>query len=180
MEGQAGDARGSVARRHHAVRASRRIGLVEESSNGPLHVGAVLRYVEESAPSDVLRAIAWLESHGWLVQSARGGHDEPFGNAVVELDKEGARIVVIRDRGQWMMDIHPAGWKGSVDLDIILDTIAGRKDWSDRLSGRLPQQLPLGVAWRDALPMALAWLASAHEAERSVRMTMRMRGRSLV
>jgi hypothetical protein len=78
-----------------------------------------------------------------------------------------------------MVDIRPAGWKLAVDLDIIQDAITGRSDWSGDLSAPHREQLPPGVAWKTALPAALAWLGESPDRERLLREMERKRSRSL-
>ena len=140
---------------------------------------AALAYVAGCAPQDVLSTINWLRTEGWQPQGARGGRDESFGNVAVTFVRGEAHIAIARDRGQWMLHIGMPGWKRPIDLDIILDTIAGRDNWSGPIPRPLPEQLPSGVAWKQALPKALAWLASVSDSEPVLKDMQRKRGRSL-
>jgi len=124
-----------------------------------------LEYVESLAPDDVLRTVLLLRDDDWEATGAFGGRHQSFGNVLVEFSKEAARITITRDRSQWMMDLRLEGWGEAFDLDIILDTMADRLDWSKPLDYPLPEQLPAGVSWVEALPQVLGWLAATSNRE---------------
>ena len=91
----------------------------------------------------------------------------------------GAEVVqVTRDRHQWLMHLRLPEWSKAFDLDIILDTIDGRDDWSAPIKG-FPVQLPPGVSWRSALPRVWTWIAGTSEVESTLKDTQRRRARSL-
>lgn len=123
------------------------------------HIETVLGLMRESAPQDVVATIGWLEAEGWQARAAWGGPTKWEGNAglAVEFGRNGTLITIVRDRGQWMIEIRPSGWKTAVDLGIIDDAIAGRSEWSGVRAVPNPVQLPAGLAWRTALPTALQW-----------------------
>jgi hypothetical protein len=129
----------------------------------------------------VVETLDWLEATGWRAQEASGGPPDWAGNSglAVEYARGESRISIARDRGQWLMDIRPAGWKRSVDLGIIRDTIQGRKDWSGPMPLPLPEQLPPGVVWRIELPVALEWLVESPDREQLLRKMQLKRSRSL-
>jgi hypothetical protein len=78
-----------------------------------------------------------------------------------------------------MLNIALQGWKHPVDLSIIVDTIAGRRDWSQPTTPTLADQLPPGTHWREAVPQALEWLASTSDAESLLHQMQLKRSRSL-
>jgi hypothetical protein len=50
------------------------------------------------------------------------------------------------------LHLRLSGWPQRFDLHIVLDTIAGRTDWSSPLpKGALPEQLPPRASWEDSL-----------------------------
>jgi hypothetical protein len=124
---------------------------------------SAVSYVRETAPDDVRSTMDWLESEGWSTESARGGQAEPFGNAIVVFSKDLDRLIVTRDRSQWMLDIQRPDWKRSIDMAIMVHALAGRADWTPAPS-EVSEQLPSGVSWRETLPRALDWLASTADA----------------
>ena len=140
----------------------------------------VLRYFGETAPSDVLETITWLESQGWRPDFAQGGPKEGFGDALVDFTKQGWRIRIVRDRGQWMMDIQKPGWKGPIDTQIIADTIAGKNDWSGPRANARPEQIPWEIPWRESVPSALAWIATNQDAEAVLKRMQLKRSRSML
>ncbi|HSH62093.1 MAG TPA: hypothetical protein VK988_21085 [Acidimicrobiales bacterium] len=86
--------------------------------------------------------------------------------------------MITRDRSQWMADIQLYPWRRLFDLDIILDTIDGRCDWT-QTSPPLPEQLPDGHSWAERLPEALAWSRTAVDAEDLLKEMQLRRSRSL-
>ena len=100
-----------------------------------------LEYVRTVAPDDVQKTIAWLSANDWHAEHTQRGRQESFGNVLVELVRSDDRITVTRDRGQWTLHLRLSGWPQRFDLHIVLDTIAGRTDWSSPLpKGALPEQ----------------------------------------
>jgi hypothetical protein len=142
-------------------------------------IEAVLRHFHETAPADVLATITWLESQGWQPDFAQGLPKTRFGNALVDFTNQGWRIRIVRDRGQWMMDIQKAGWKRPIDSQIIADTIAGKDDWSGPLPNPLPTQIPWEIPWRESVPSALAWIAANQDAESVLKSMQLKRSRSM-
>ena len=86
--------------------------------------------------------------------------------AGVEFSLDGTGLRMVRDRGQWMMDLRRGDGRW---LDFELLTLASRGitaySGSPARKGSLPDQLPQGVSWRDQLPHVLAWLGSSLDAE---------------
>ena len=148
-----------------------------DQNDSPEVTGA-MDYVQSVAPDDVRRTIDWLTENGWYLAGGQGGRAEPFGDALVEFSNGGDRIRITRDRSQWLMHIQRPSWSRKFDLDIILDTIGGREDWSES-SRPLPEQLPPGVSWLAALPEVLVWLASGDDIEPVLAHMQLKRSRSL-
>lgn len=131
-----------------------------------------LTYVEERAPTDVLQTMAWMESAGWEPVVARGGRS--FGNVLIEWAQGGNRVTVTLDRGQWLLDVQPAGWKERFDLQVIAEAVTGLRD--DGWDGdALPEKIPWSVSWSQTLPLALVWLATTDGAEAELRSLQRQR-----
>jgi hypothetical protein len=164
------DSVGRVARQDLSVK-----GPHTESSD----LEAVIRYFDETAPADVLETIVWLKSEGWRPIFARGGVKESFGDALVDFNNKGWRIRIVRDRGQWMMEIQKPGWKRPIDSQSIADAIAGKDDWSEPLPDPLPTQIPWEIPWTQSVPSALAWIAANHDAEAILKRMQLKRSRSL-
>jgi hypothetical protein len=87
-------------------------------------------------------------------------------------------VLITRDRHQWLMSLRRPEWDRGFDLDIILDTIDGREDWSVRFE-ELPAQLPPGVSWVEALPKVWAWLDRTPDAATLVERMQHRRAESL-
>jgi hypothetical protein len=80
-----------------------------------------------------------------------------------------------------MMSVRLAGWAQDfdLDLDIMLDTIAGRTEWTTKFEHPLPEVLPPGSRWAESLPAALAWAATADHPEAQLKQMQLKRGCSL-
>lgn len=115
------------------------------------------------ATSDVADAVAWLLAEGALVTGEEAPHGMGF--AALELELSGAQVRMVRDRGQWMLDLRLRGqpW---LQLDLVHAVRTGGGDWgsAEGRTGPLPDQLPAGLSWRRELPEALAWLRSTADA----------------
>jgi len=82
-----------------------------------------------------------------------------MGDAVVVL--AGAREVTItRDKGQWEIRAALSAGEPGLWLDVLEAARLGREWQPPPRSGSLPEQLPEGLSWRQALPEVLAWLES--------------------
>lgn len=129
------------------------------------------------ATTDVADAVAWLVAEGALVTAADAPHG--MGLASLELELDGAHVQMVRDRGQWMLDLRSSGqpW---LQLDLVLAVRAGGGDWV-RSDGRgpLPDQLPVGLSWRRELPEAIAWLRFTPDAVEQVAAMGRVRADQL-
>lgn len=136
-------------------------------ASDPGRIERVMQLMRLSAPVDVAETLNWLEEARWLARSAWGGPPEWEGNAslAVEFAKDGDRLTVARDRGQWLVSLHPDGWRESVDLDVVHAAITGRSAWSGPSIGVLPVQLPSGISWREWVPRALTWLSETPDGE---------------
>ena len=60
-------------------------------------------------PTDVRGALTWLAGAGFAVRSQRGGRTESFGNVLIEWERPPMGVQVVRDRGQWLVDIAAGG-----------------------------------------------------------------------
>jgi hypothetical protein len=143
-------------------------------------VPEIEEYVKSVAPEDVVRTLDWLLMNRWVVSNAKYGGGESFGNAQIEFDRDGDRVTVTRDRSQWCMHLQRAAWKQPFDLGIVVDTMTGRSEWArDPANDRLPEQLPPGTSWLDALPSALAWTAREPNVVNTLRVMLLERSRQL-
>ncbi len=116
------------------------------------------------ATPDVRAAVRWLLSQGAEVVREDPPHGMAFAGVEFSIDGTGLRMV--RDRGQWMMDLRRGNGRW---LDFELLTLASQGitayPGSPARKGSLPDQLPQGVSWRDQLPQVLDWLGSSRDAE---------------
>lgn len=144
-------------------------------------IGVVMHLMRLSAPVDVAETLDWLGEAGWRARAAWGGPPDWPGNAslAVEFAKDGDRVSIARDRGQWMFDMYPDGWGRSVDLEIVHAAITGRSDWSSPRVEAQPVQLPSGVSWREWVPRALSWLSEVPDREQMLRAMQLQRSRDL-
>jgi hypothetical protein len=124
---------------------------------------SVLEEILRVATRDVDATVRWLLSEGAVVT----WEDTPHGMAVagLEFSVHGASVRMVRDRGQWMMDVrHGEGpW---LDLELLRLARRGSDSYpmAPTKASSLPVQLPEGVSWRDELPDLLVWLGSARDA----------------
>jgi hypothetical protein len=115
------------------------------------------------AIADVSDAVSWLLAEGARVID----EDAPYGMgfAALELELHGTQVRMVRDRGQWMADLRLEGqpW---LQLDLVHAARTGTSDWGlgHDDARPLPDQLPVGLSWRQELPKALAWLRSTADA----------------
>src|SRR4029077_9604030 len=58
---------------------------------------------------DVRGALTWLAGAGFAVRSQRAGRTESFGNVLIEWERPPMGVQVVRDRGQWLVDV--AAWR---------------------------------------------------------------------
>jgi hypothetical protein len=144
-------------------------------------VEAALSYVQETAPTDVLETVAWLQSTGWQVEEVQGGRGESFGNVLVDFEKGQTRIRLVRDRGQWLLTIRPADWSETYDFQVIAQALTGMTldKLSERSGTSLPEMVPTNVIWVETLPAALDWLSMTPGAESQLQELRRQRSRSL-
>lgn len=115
------------------------------------------------ATADVADSVRWLLAEGAEVTRAEPPHGMGF--AALELELDDAKFRMVRDRGQWMLDLRLGGqpW---LQVDLVHAARTGDGTWgpTDGRSGPLPDQLPVGLSWRRELPDALAWLRSTGDA----------------
>ncbi|HEY3670788.1 MAG TPA: hypothetical protein VGN51_07635 [Acidimicrobiia bacterium] len=113
-------------------------------------------YAVSVATDDVRDTFALLERNGFAL-TAGIGRGESMGGVQVAFTRGSETIQITRDRHQWLMNLRRQEWRDGFDLDIILDTINGRDDWTCSFD-ELPIQLPPGVSWVEALRRAWEWL----------------------
>lgn len=123
---------------------------------------------------DVEATCEWLSTSGFEVSEERFGSMQ---SGLVRFRRPDITISVLSDRGQWMLDFEVAG--ETYDLDAVVDAQANRTQWQDREPGRLPLQLPPGVAWREVVPASIRWLLSTPTATKLVRDAQRRRSKAL-
>lgn len=105
--------------------------------------------------ADVQGAFEWLLRNGFSVIASQGGPLE--GNQLVELVHRQTRVWVSRDKGQWMLDLQPAGWLERCQLGQLLAVMRLEHLPIDRRQGSMPVQLPPGESWSERLPEVLVW-----------------------
>ncbi len=115
------------------------------------------------ATKDVQATFDWLLRAGYRVGETRGGTG--MGQHVELLDSR-TRIWITRDRGQWMLDVQPAGWSEAAQLSQLLAAMRLEHLPTDGLEGSLRAQLPAGEVWAERLPEVLEW--SVDQPHRSV------------
>ena len=126
-----------------------------------------LAYAMTVAPDDVRRTLQWLSERGYTVAESRGPAKEAFGNLLLQLASGASAVTVIRDRSQWLCDIESPAWHCKAPLHVLLTAISGKeplREWRDP-EEHLPEQLPPGVAWADAVPAVLEWGAAEDRTE---------------
>jgi hypothetical protein len=118
-------------------------------------------YALSVASGDVAQTIRWLEGEGFVLCRSLGGPGSSFGDVLLDFERGGTRVTVVRDRSQWMVDIAPPGDAKERSLQVLLSAMRG--DTAVHipprpLSAPLPDQLPEGETWRTAVPAVVAWL----------------------
>ncbi len=139
--------------------------------------------VPPEATADVGATMRWLEDQGWRLVEERG--PEAMGDRLYRWRSlAGDELVVTRDRSQWMCSLHLVGWERPWDLDLLLVAVTGEIpagwDAGRRWSELLPEQLPVGVTWIEALPRVLVRLRGDAGAQRRVVALARQRADALV
>lgn len=123
--------------------------------------GEAVEFALAEAPADVADTIRWLLSAGFGLAGERGGRNESFGNLLLEFERAGQRVVIVRDRRQWRIDIAPTGSTEPHGLQVFLWAMrGGEPELGPRRSveASLPAQLPVGERWSAEVPAVLTWL----------------------
>ena len=124
---------------------------------------ATVAYMREVATDDVRATLDWIADNGFDAVQAKGGRHESFGNALVEFERaDGARITIVRDRSQWLCEIGTE--TGIKPLNVLLTAISGDAP-NPKSKLHLPEQLPEGVVWREAIPAVLRWLRTGERSQ---------------
>lgn len=118
----------------------------------------LLRHARERAPTDVRETLDWLELAGFSLIHAVGHPLRTFGNVALRYDRSATWVVIVRDRGQWSVDIGPAGGP-LLGLHILNTARTGELplEWP---GADLPTQIPAGVVWATDVPATVEWLTS--------------------
>jgi len=124
---------------------------------------SVLEEILGVATPDVRAAVRWLLSQGALVVREDPPHGMAF--AGLEFSIDGITVRMVRDRGQWMMDLR-RGEDRWLDFELLRLACGGVAAYpaARPAEASLPAQLPDGVSWRDELPAVLVWLGSSRDA----------------
>jgi hypothetical protein len=125
-----------------------------------------IEYALGHAPTDVADTLRWVAAEGFRLRHESGGSSEAFGNVLLEFERAGVRVMIVRDRSQWMIDIAAPEHKPH-GLQVWLTAMRGKKPVpiEDRSPGAtLPEQLPEGECWRSEVPAVIAWIAGANRA----------------
>jgi hypothetical protein len=118
-------------------------------------------FLHTYAPADVQDTVAWLSTNGYALVAQNG--DSTFGAQFVYEGDAEVRITV--DRSQWFLDVAPRPGSHPWPYDLILAARQGL-DYGELFPGTgprllgdpLPEQLPIGVSWRETLPDILQWV----------------------
>ncbi|WP_199422953.1 hypothetical protein [Actinotalea solisilvae] len=118
-------------------------------------------FFRSDSPVDVQATVAWLLANGYGLSSQSG--EGAFGARFVFRGPAEVRITV--DRSQWLLDVAVEPGADAWQYDLLLAARSGRTYGevfparaSRQADGRLPDQLPEGVSWRQTLPDVLAWV----------------------
>lgn len=126
-----------------------------------MELSQIGEFLRTYAPADVQHTIAWLSANGYALVAQEGS--STFGAVFVYKGDAEVRITV--DRSQWSLDVAPTPGSKAWQYDLILAARQGLdygalfpQTGSMLLGDPLPEQLPVGVSWRDTLPDILRWV----------------------
>lgn len=124
-------------------------------------MSAATEYARSRATPDVRATLDWLERDGFTVTHERGGLGESFGNVLLEFERADVRVQIVRDRGQWMISVRPAGVCEFKSLNVLITAMRGDEPQPGQgsLGETLPEQLPVGARWAADVPQVVEWLA---------------------
>jgi hypothetical protein len=110
-------------------------------------MGVVLDYGRQRAPQDVLASLDWLAQQGFVPIAEQGGPDAPFGDMILVFKRSSLAVRIIRDRGQWAVDVAAAG-DGFIPLHIVLTAWqGGTPDPGRQIGAPLAEALAGVVSW---------------------------------
>jgi hypothetical protein len=141
-------------------------------------VDALVGYAIEKATRDVAEAIRWLQTEGFRLVRSVGGPGESFGNVLLTFERH-VQVTVVRDRGQWLIDIASSAGAESHGLDVWMSAMSGTEPdpgTPEELFRELPDQLPKGVLWRTELPTIVRWIESGDRSNEIAEADSRWRG----
>ncbi len=128
-------------------------------------VSEAVAYALEVAPGDVADTIRWLDVQGFGLHGERGGRRESFGNVLLEFERAGIRIAIVRDRSQWMVSIAASDGATAYALESWLLAMRGEKAAPSRrrrpFVSPLADQLPEGESWQAGVPAVIEWITHA-------------------
>ena len=126
-----------------------------------MELSQIGEFLRTYAPADVQHTIAWLSANGYALVAHEG--DSTFGAVFVYQGDAEVRITV--DRSEWLLDVAPTPGSKAWQYDLLLAARRGLDygalfpETGARLPGDpLPEQLPVGVSWRETLPDILQWV----------------------
>lgn len=128
---------------------------------------APIDYAIEKATPDVARTIRWLQSEGFRVIEVAGGPSDSFGNVSLTFE-HAVLVMIVRDRGQWAMNVAPAVASEAHSLHVLMTAMTGAEPNPGRPGEplpHLPDQLPDGVEWSTELPKVVRWLESGDRSD---------------
>lgn len=132
-----------------------------------------------AATQDVAATIEWMTNQGFVLVEHRGPDERAFGDQYLRYSKVGqVEVHIVRSRGQWGCDLQREGWTEAFDLGLVLDAVDGRSEWDPMDPTENPyvnRQLPGGVVWGEAMPVALGWLDTHPENEGALATLRRLR-----
>jgi len=110
----------------------------------------------QALPPEFVRLAAWLES---LSTGQRQNESESFGDRLLEFDMDGLRVRLVRDRGQWAIEIGGDAVGGWYDTGI----------WECYLTGSSPSAEVMGTSRQAAFVHAhLQAIRDAVQRDRSL------------
>lgn len=114
------------------------------------------RFAIGHATDDVRATFSWLEANGFVRTAEWGGGGAPFGSVCIDFSRGDLRLRIVRDRGQWGINIASPG--GELMLVDTLLSVSPGADLERGDDSTKVDQLPRGVVWMTEIPRLIGWL----------------------
>lgn len=82
--------------------------------------------MSELSPTEVESVIEWLDHAGYARRNQQDGLG--FGDHLEEWERGRQLVRLVRDRGQWFLDVGQSGWTDWFDIDLTAFVIGSRAD----------------------------------------------------